>query len=125
METALSWPSFLTMTEKAMLMYIRRIKLMKITKKQNGTTLEMAVEGRVDTLTAPDLAEELKASLEGMDNLVLDFAQVEYISSAGLRALLMAYKMLYGKGSVRVINNNDITKAVFKVTGLNKTLIIE
>lgn len=60
-----------------------------------------------------------------MDNLVLDFAQVEYISSAGLRALLMAYKMLYGKGSVRVINNNDITKAVFKVTGLNKTLIIE
>ena len=125
METALSWPSFLTMTEKAMLMYIRRIKQMKITKKQNGTTLEMAVEGRVDTLTAPDLAEELKASLEGMDNLVLDFAQVEYISSAGLRALLMAYKMLYGKGSVRVINNNDITKAVFKVTGLNKTLIIE
>ena len=98
---------------------------MKIAKKQNGTTLEMAVDGRVDTLTAPELAEELKASLEGMDNLVLDFAQVEYISSAGLRALRMAYKMLYGRGTVRVINNNEITKAVFNVTGLNKSLIIE
>ncbi len=98
---------------------------MTITKKQNGTELEIALEGRLDTVTAPELENELKSSLDGVTALTLDFSKLEYISSAGLRVLLSAYKLLYGKGTMKITNINDIVKEVFDVTGFSDILNIE
>ena len=67
---------------------------MTITKKENGKALEIALEGRLDTMTAPELENELHTSLENADSLVLDFAKLNYISSAGLRVLLSAHKIM-------------------------------
>lgn len=98
---------------------------MKINKKQNGTALEIALEGRLDTTTAPDLESELKNSLEGVSELTLDFAGLEYISSAGLRVLLAAHKAMAGKGGMKVKNVNEIVNEVFEVTGFSDILTIE
>ncbi len=98
---------------------------MTITKKQNGTELEVALEGRLDTVTAPELENELKNSLDGVTALTLDFEELEYISSAGLRTLLSVYKLLYRKGSMKIINVNDIVREVFDVTGFSDILNIE
>ena len=64
--------------------------MLNITKKSEGTTLEVALEGRLDTTTAPQLEAELKSDLPGVTNLIMDFEKLEYISSAGLRVLLSA-----------------------------------
>ena len=64
---------------------------MTLTKNQQGSALEIAVEGRLDTMTAPELEAELKNSLDNVDSLVLDFSKLDYISSAGLRVLLSAH----------------------------------
>ena len=98
---------------------------MKIMKNQNGTTLEIALEGRLDTVTAPDLERELKESLDGADALVLDFDKLDYISSAGLRVLLSAHKAMSGKGGMKVKNVNEIVQEVFDVTGFADILTIE
>ena len=98
---------------------------MTITKKQNGTTLEIALEGRLDTMTAPDLETELKASMNGAEALVLDFSKLDYISSAGLRVLLSAHKAMAGKGGMKVIHVNEIVQEVFDVTGFADILTIE
>lgn len=98
---------------------------MIITKKLNGTTLEIALEGRLDTVTAPDLEAELNKSLDGAESLVLDFSKLEYISSAGLRVLLSAHKAMSGKGGMKVKNVNEIVKEVFEVTGFSDILTIE
>lgn len=98
---------------------------MNITKKQEGTALEIALEGRLDTATAPALEAEINQSLNGVDELTLDFGKLEYISSAGLRVLLGAQKALYGKGKMRVINANEIVREVFEVTGFSQILTIE
>ena len=98
---------------------------MKITKNMNGTTLEVALEGRLDTTTAPDLENELKDSLEGANELTLDFSKLDYISSAGLRVLLSAHKTMGKKGGMKVTNVNEIVKEVFDVTGFADILTIE
>ena len=98
---------------------------MTITKTQNGTDLIVAVEGRLDTLTAPDFENEMKAVLDNVENVTLDFANLEYISSAGLRALLLVRKALYGKGEVKIINANDLVKEVFEVTGFINVLDVQ
>ena len=98
---------------------------MTITKNLNGTTLEVALEGRLDTMTAPELEAELNGSMEGADSLVLDFSKLDYISSAGLRVLLSAHKAMAGKGGMKVINVNDIVNEVFEVTGFADILTIE
>ena len=98
---------------------------MTITKKQNGTALEIALEGRLDTMTAPELEAELKQSLEGADSLVLDFGKLDYISSAGLRVLLSAHKTMSPKGGMKVTNVNEIVREVFEVTGFADILTIE
>lgn len=98
---------------------------MIITKELNGTTLEIALEGRLDTVTAPDLEAELNKSLDGAESLVLDFSKLEYISSAGLRVLLSAHKAMSGKGGMKVKNVNEIVKEVFEVTGFSDILTIE
>ena len=98
---------------------------MKITKELNGTTLNIALEGRLDTTTAPDLEKELKGSLDGVTELALDFSKLDYISSAGLRVLLSAHKAMSGKGGMKVTNVNEIVQEVFEVTGFSDILTIE
>ena len=98
---------------------------MTITKKQDGTNLEIALEGRLDTMTAPELEKELNASLDNADTLTLDFADLAYISSAGLRVLLSAHKVMSAKGGMKIVNVNEIVKEVFDVTGFADILTIE
>ncbi|MCR5557791.1 MAG: STAS domain-containing protein [Butyrivibrio sp.] len=98
---------------------------MIITKILSGDKLDIALEGRLDTMTAPDLEKELKESLSDVKELAIDMAKLEYISSAGLRTLLMAKKALHNKGAVKVLNANDIVKEVFEVTGFDSLLDIQ
>ena len=98
---------------------------MTITKEQNGTALKIALEGRLDTMTAPELEAELNQSLGGADSLTLDFSKLDYISSAGLRVLLSAHKAMSGKGGMKVTNVNEIVREVFEVTGFADILTIE
>ena len=98
---------------------------MTISKTQNGSVLEVALEGRLDTMTAPELETELKGSMDGAESLVLDLSKLEYISSAGLRVLLSAHKTMSGKGGMKVTNVNEIVREVFDVTGFADILTIE
>ena len=98
---------------------------MKITKKQDGPRLTIALEGRLDTITAPELEKELKDSMDGASELTLDFAKLDYISSAGLRVLLTAHKAMGAKGGMKVTNVNEIVGEVFEVTGFADILTIE
>ena len=98
---------------------------MTIAKQQNGNALTLAVEGRLDTTTSPELEKELKASLDGAETLTLDFAKLDYISSAGLRVLLSAHKAMSLKGGMKVIHVNEIVQEVFDVTGFADILTIE
>jgi anti-sigma B factor antagonist len=98
---------------------------MTITKNANGNALEVAVEGRLDTMTAPELEASLKESLGTAETLTLDFSKLDYISSAGLRVLLSAHKTMAGKGGMKVVNVNEIVREVFDVTGFSDILTIE
>ena len=98
---------------------------MEIIKNLNNDTLTIELVGRLDTTTAPQLENELKESLNGVCSLVLDFSKLEYISSAGLRVLLSAQKIMNTKGMMKVTNVNDEIKEVFEITGFNDILTIE
>ena len=98
---------------------------MTITKKLDGTNLEIALEGRLDTMTAPELEKELNASMDAAETLTLDFANLAYISSAGLRVLLSAHKVMSRKGGLKVTHVNEIVKEVFEVTGFADIISIE
>lgn len=92
---------------------------MNIIKNMNDGVLEIAVEGRLDTATAPQLDNEIKASIDQADSVVMDFSKLDYISSAGLRVLLSANKVMLGSGkeAITITNSNEIVKEVFEVTG--------
>lgn len=98
---------------------------MTITKKQTASSLEIALEGRLDTTTAPELEKELKESLNGMSELTLDFEKLDYISSAGLRVLLSAQKQMSRQGSMKLVHVGEIVMEVFEVTGFSDILTIE
>ena len=98
---------------------------MTIQKEQNGKDLKLAVEGRLDTLTAPELEAELGREMPGAETLTLDFSKLDYISSAGLRVLLAAHKAMSRKGGMKVTNVNEIVNEVFEVTGFSDILTIE
>ena len=98
---------------------------MKINKKQDGSKLVIALEGRLDTTTAPELEQELKTSLDGVTDLTLDLTNLDYISSAGLRVLLSAHKTMMKQGQMKVTNASEIVKEVFEVTGFSDILNIE
>lgn len=98
---------------------------MNIKKTQNADTMNIAVEGRLDTTTAPQLEAELKASLDGASELVLDLEKLDYISSAGLRVLLSAQKVMMKKGGMKVIHVNETVMEIFEVTGFSDILDIE
>ncbi len=98
---------------------------MTIGKSKEGETLLVMVSGRVDTTTAPELEKEVKTELGDVSVLEMDLKETEYISSAGLRVLLEASKMMQLKGgSMRVKNVNAQVMDVFKVTGFDKILRI-
>ena len=98
---------------------------MTIPKELNGNVLTVALEGRLDTTTAPALEAELKDAMNSANSLVLDFAKLAYISSAGLRVLLGAHKTMSTKGGMKVIHVNEIVQEVFDVTGFADILTVE
>jgi len=98
---------------------------MTITKKAEGSSLTVAVEGRLDTVTSPDLEAALSESLEGVTDLTLDFSALDYISSAGLRVLLATQKKMNAQGSMKVCGVNETVGEVFEVTGFADILTIE
>jgi len=99
--------------------------MLNIEKKLDGKTLTVTLEGRLDTTTAPQLEAELKAALDGADSLILDFEKLEYISSAGLRVLLSAQKIMAKKGGMKILHVSDVIMEIFEVTGFIDILTIE
>lgn len=100
-------------------------KMLNITKKTENGKLTLALEGRLDTVTAPELEKEVKESLDGVNELEMDCSKLDYISSAGLRVLLSAHKVMTSKGGMKVTHVNEIVAEVFDVTGFADILNIE
>ena len=98
---------------------------MNIVKTQNNQSLTIALEGRLDTTTAPQLEAELKSCLNGVDALVMDMEKLDYISSAGLRVLLAAQKQMAKQGEMKVIHVSESIMEIFEVTGFSDILTIE
>lgn len=98
---------------------------MDIKKTKNDTTLTLAIQGRIDTTTAPQLEAELRSDVDGVTELYLDFTGVEYISSAGLRVLLSAQKLMSRQGKMVLSHVNESVMEVFEVTGFSDILTIE
>lgn len=98
---------------------------MDIKKTKSGTALTVAIEGRIDTTTAPQLETEIKADTDGITELYLDFSGVEYISSAGLRVLLSAQKTMNRQGRMVLSHVSEPVMEVFEVTGFSDILTIE
>lgn len=97
---------------------------MKITKVMNGKELTVAIDDSLDTVTAPELDAALKASFDDIDSLVLDFRDLDYISSAGLRVLMNTHRIMSKKGGMKITNINEVIAEVFDVTGLTVALNI-
>ncbi len=98
---------------------------MTINKSKNGADLTIALEGRLDTMTSPELEADLDSSLEGVQNLTFDLEKLDYVSSAGLRVLLSAQKRMTGQGGMKVTHVNDVIMEIFEVTGFSEILTIE
>lgn len=98
---------------------------MTINKTSNGSTLTLAVEGRLETTTAPELEAVVKNELENVTELIFDFINLDYISSAGLRVLLTAQKTMNAQGTMKIVNANEIVCEIFEVTGFSNILTIE
>ena len=98
---------------------------MTIEKNKVDSVLTIALSGRLDTMTAPELETELKDALEGVTELVFDLKELDYISSAGLRVLLSAQKTMNRHGAMKVRHPNEIISEIFEVTGFTDILTIE
>ncbi len=98
---------------------------MTIDKKASGTELLMAISGRMDTSTAPQFEAELKSGFDGVEKLVLDFENLEYVSSAGLRVILAAQKIMNKQGEMIIKNVGEVIAEVFEITGFVDILTIE
>ncbi len=98
---------------------------MTINKKQDGDKLTIALEGRLDTTTAPQLEAELRTAVDGIKNLEFDLKDLAYISSAGLRVLLSAQKVMNKQGKMVIHNANEDIMDIFDVTGFVDILSIE
>ena len=98
---------------------------MTINKNLNGKTLTMQIVGRLETTTAPELEEAIDTSLSGVTELILDMAELEYVSSAGLRVILKAQKLMNAQGSMKVVHVNETIMEVFDITGFVDILTIE
>ena len=98
---------------------------MNIKKEKDGSTLTVVISGRIDTSTAPEADAAINGSLDGAESLILDFTDVEYISSAGLRMLLSLQKKMMKKGGMKLIGVNEDVNDVFEVTGFDEILTYE
>ena len=98
---------------------------MKIYQETDGSTLNLKLEGRLDTTTAPELEAVVKSSLEGVAKVIFDFEKLEYLSSAGLRVLLAAQKQMNRQGDMVVRHVNETIMEVFEMTGFVDILDIE
>lgn len=98
---------------------------MTIEKSMEDKQLTLTLTGRLDTTTAPQLEAELKRSIGGVESLVLNFANLEYLSSAGLRVLLAAQKVMNKQGKMVIRNVNETISEVFEITGFSDILTIE
>ena len=96
---------------------------MEIIKNQKDNAMNIAISGRLDTTTAPQLENELE--LEGISELNLDFEKLDYISSAGLRVLLAAQKTMNKQGSMKILHVNADIMEVFEITGFSDILTVE
>ena len=99
--------------------------MLNIDKKIENGKLSIVFDGRLDTITAPELEKELKDSLNGVSELILDFAMLGYISSAGLRVLLSAQKIMNKQGKMKVVHVRETIMEIFEVTGFSDILTIE
>lgn len=99
--------------------------MLNINKTVENGSLIYTLTGRLDTVTAPQLERELKDELGSSGALILDFAGLEYISSAGLRVLLAAQKAMAGQGELKILHVNEPIMEIFEVTGFSEILTIE
>ena len=98
---------------------------MNIKKTLNGNKLTVALEGRLDTVSSPELEADLKGSLDGITDLVFDISALEYISSAGLRVLLSTQKIMNKQGDMCITGANEAIMEIFDVTGFVDILNIK
>lgn len=98
---------------------------MNIIKDKNGEKLSITLNGRLDTTTAPQLEAELKREISGVESLTFDFEKLEYLSSAGLRVILSAQKVMNRQGEMKIKNVNETIMEIFEVTGFSDILTIE
>ena len=97
--------------------------MMKVTKTQEGSKLTVAVEGRLDTMTAPQMEDELSPIPEEIPEMVFDFSELAYISSAGLRVLVAcAQNMRNRDGKMSIVNVSSDVRNIFDITGLSEPL---
>ncbi len=99
--------------------------MLDINKTTEGSKTSIALTGRLDTVTAPDLEKELKDSIDSTTELILDFNNLDYISSAGLRVLLSAQKIMNKQGAMKLQNVSENIMEIFEVTGFSDILTIE
>ena len=98
---------------------------MTINIKRDGTKMYAQLAGRLDTSTAVDAEAKLKDGIETVTDLELDFKELDYISSSGLRLLLSLQKIMNKQGSMKITNVNEIVSEVFEVTGFSDILNIQ
>ncbi len=98
---------------------------MLITKTTEDNKLNVKIEGRLDTTTAPELEAALDGAIDEANELVFDLEGLEYLSSAGLRILLASQKKMAPKGGMKVTKVNDVIMEIFEITGFSDILTIE
>ena len=98
---------------------------MTIDRNVDGAKTQLKISGRLDTSTAPELESTIDACLSGVEELIIDFEGLEYVSSAGLRVILKTQKVMNKQGSMKIINVNDTIMVVFDITGFADVLTIE
>lgn len=99
--------------------------MLNILKTKENANVRIALEGRLDTTTAPELEAALKEALDGATSLTFDMEKLEYISSAGLRVLLATQKIMNRQGEMKVVRVGETVMEVFEVTGFSEILTIE
>ncbi len=99
--------------------------MLNIRRSEENGAAAFALEGRLDTVTAPELEQALKEVLDDAGELTLDFGKLDYISSAGLRVLLSAQKQMRQKGSMKLTHVSETIMEIFEVTGFSEILTIE
>jgi len=99
--------------------------IMNILKKEEGKSLILELEGRLDTMTSKQLEEEVNTSFENKESVLLNFEKLEYLSSAGLRVILLAQKKMNKQGEMKIVNVNETVREVFEITGFMDILTIE